>query len=99
MGNSGIRPPSLCRDQRSAWRIAASTIGAINLQPSAFGMQAIGGQAVFWPATLVDEGGELIGVDRVVMGGVSFIQAFRFKMSAGGWFSVLDRQDLVLDKS
>jgi len=33
------------------------------------------------------------------MGGVSFIQAFRFKMSAGGWFSVLDHQDLVLDKS
>ena len=25
-------------------------------------MQAIGGQAVFWPATLVDEDGELSGV-------------------------------------
>jgi hypothetical protein len=62
-------------------------------------MQAIGGQAVFWPATLVDEGGELIGVDRVVMGGILHPSIQIQNVGRGMALFVLDRQDWVLDKS
>jgi len=63
------------------------------------GMQAIGGQAVFWPATLVDEDGELSGVRSRRDGRRILHPSIQIQNVGRGRFSVLDRQDLVLDKS